>query len=388
MIESGFNPRAWSHASASGLWQFISGTGRRYGLKDDWWEDPRRDPVRATDAALDYLEDLYSEFGDWHQAMAAYNCGEGRIRRELRKDPTLTYWDMSLPKETRYYVPKILAAMIIGRNPAVFGFNTAGQEHPPLSFDTVTITKTLPIKGIAQVVGVTEDSLKNLNPALRRWSTPPGRDRYNLYLPAGTRDVFLANMDRIEVLPDVSMQRHRVTRGQTLSGSAARYGVPMSEIRAANGMKNSRLRAGQVLTIPVPAARGETRVAAAAGGRHTVRSGETLSGIAARYRVSVSGLRRANDMQPSTILQAGRVLVIPGRGDDVAAASEGQSARSPAPSGRRVPAVRAGETLSGLAARYGVSQASLRAWNGLRGHTIRVGQKLVYHSVREDVLVA
>ena len=388
MIESGFNPRAWSHASASGLWQFISGTGRRYGLKDDWWEDPRRDPVRATDAALDYLEDLYSEFGDWHQAMAAYNCGEGRIRRELRKDPTLTYWDMSLPKETRYYVPKILAAMIIGRNPAVFGFNTAGQEHPPLSFDTVTITKTLPIKGIAQVVGVTEDSLKNLNPALRRWSTPPGRDRYNLYLPAGTRDVFLANMDRIEVLPDVSMQRHRVTRGQTLSGITARYAVPMSEIRAANGMKNSRLRAGQVLTIPVPAARGETRVAAAAGGRHTVRSGETLSGIAARYRVSVSGLRRANDMQPSTILQAGRVLVIPGRGDDVAAASEGQSSRSPATSVRRVHTVRAGETLSGLAARYGVSQASLRAWNGLRGHTIRVGQKLVYHSVREDVLVA
>src|SRR5690606_36909408 len=108
----------------------------------------------------------------------------------------------------------------------------------------------------------------------------------------------------------------------------------------------------------------------------------------ARYRVSVSGLRRANDMQPSTILQAGRVLVIPGRGDDVAAASEGQSSRSPATSVRRVHTVRAGETLSGLAARYGVSQASLRAWNGLRGHTIRVGQKLVYHSVREDVLVA
>src|SRR5690606_17322810 len=142
MIESGFNPRAWSHASASGLWQFISGTGRRYGLKDDWWEDPRRDPLRATDAALDYLEDLYGEFGDWHQSMAAYNCGEGRIRRQLRNDPTLTYWDMQLPKETRYYVPKILAAMIIGRNPAVFGFNTVGLEHPPLAYDTITVTKT------------------------------------------------------------------------------------------------------------------------------------------------------------------------------------------------------------------------------------------------------
>src|SRR5690606_18992406 len=242
MIESGFNPRAWSHASASGLWQFISGTGRRYGLKDDWWEDPRRDPVRATDAALDYLEDLYSEFGDWHQAMAAYNCGEGRIRRELRKDPALTYWDMSLPKETRYYVPKILAAMIIGRNPEVFGFQGAATAHAPLRFDTATVTRPTPLRGIAEAIGVPEDSLKSLNPALRRWSTPPGR-HHVVYLPEGTRDKFYANVDNIAAADVVSLERHRVRPGQTLSGLAARYDVSIAAIQAANGLRGTRLRA-------------------------------------------------------------------------------------------------------------------------------------------------
>lgn len=387
MIESGFNPKAWSHASASGLWQFISGTGRRYGLKDDWWEDPRRDPVRATDAALDYLEDLYSEFGDWHQAMAAYNCGEGRIRRQLRTDPSLTYWDMNLPKETRYYVPKILAAMIIGRNPAVFGFNVTTAQHEPLRFDTVSVTQALPLKGVAQAVGVSEDSVKSLNPALRRWSTPPGRDSYTLYLPEGTRDLFLQNQSAIDVLPDVSLRSHRVARGQTLSGIAARYGVSVADIRAANGLKSTRLRSGQVLTIPIPDGEPAPARVAARGSRHTVRSGETLSGIASRYRVTVSSLRRLNGLTPSSVLQVGKVLEIPGSAREDVAATEAPS-RSEQAGVRRVHTVRAGETLSGLAARYGVSQAKLKAWNGLSGTSIRVGQKIVYHSAREGAMVA
>lgn len=402
MIESGFNPKAWSHASASGLWQFISGTGRRYGLKDDWWEDPRRDPVRATDAALDYLEDLHAMFGDWHQAMAAYNCGEGRVRRHLRDNPSLTYWDMNLPKETRYYVPKILAAMIIGRNPGVFGFNTATTSHAPLRFDTVTVNKSLPIRGIAQAVGISEDSVKSLNPALRRWSTPPGRSTYTIYLPEGTRDLFLQNQSGIDVQPAVTMQTHRVTRGQTLSGIAARYGVSVADIRSANGIKGNKVRKGQLLTIPVAseegvASRTRTEPPAVAEtaeqpSRHTVRSGETLSGIAARYRVPVSVLRRVNGMKPSSVLQAGRTLEIPAGGRDVTvAAGEADNDgadRVSSTSGRRVHTVRSGETLSGLASRFGVSQASLKSWNGLSGSSLRVGQKVVYHASREGDLVA
>jgi membrane-bound lytic murein transglycosylase D len=391
MIESGFNPKAWSHASASGLWQFISGTGRRYGLKDDWWEDPRRDPVRATDAALDYLEDLHGMFGDWHQAMAAYNCGEGRIRRHLRQDPSLTYWEMSLPKETKYYVPKILAAMIIGRNPQVFGFNTVTTSHAPLRFDTVTVFKPVAIKGIAHAVGVSEDSVKNLNPALRRWSTPPGRSSYTVYLPEGSRDLFLSNISQVVEEPVVSMKSHRVTRGQTLSGIAARYGVTMADIRSANGMKGNLLRKGQVLTIPVAGSdEGATRTAQVETpeqpSRHTVRSGETLSGIAARYRVPVSVLRRVNGMKPTTMLQAGRTLDIPTGGRDVAAVNV-ETREEPSRS-RHVHTVRSGETLSGIAARVGVSQASLKSWNGISGSKLRIGQKLVYHTSREGTLVA
>jgi membrane-bound lytic murein transglycosylase D len=371
MIESGFNPRAWSHASASGLWQFISGTGRRYGLKDDWWEDARRDPLRATDAALDYLGDLYAEFGDWHLAMAAYNCGENRVRRHLRADPDMTYWDMSLPKETRYYVPKILAAMIIARNPAVFGFNPADFPREPLRFDTATVMQTLPLKGIAEAVGVSEDSIKGLNPALRRWSTPPGRARYTLYLPAGTRDLFLANYDRIDVASPVSLPSHRVARGQSLSWIAARYGVTVASIREANALRGTTLRAGQLLMIPVagsgePVARTREGRAAAQGSRHTVRSGETLSGIAARYRVPLSALRQANNMRQGSVLKAGSALMIPvGGRDPVLLAANEEYYR-----------VRSGDNLWAISSRFGNTVDALKRLNDGLSEDLQPGQRI------------
>jgi membrane-bound lytic murein transglycosylase D len=380
MVESGFNPRAWSHASASGLWQFISATGRRYGLRDDLWEDPRRDPVRATDAALDYLEDLYAEFGDWHLAMAAYNCGEGRIRRQQRGEPGMSYWEMSLPKETRYYIPKIMAAMIIGRNPAVFGFNLAELSHGPLRFDTATVTKALPLRGVAAAVGVSEDSLRALNPALRRGTTPPGRRAYTLYLPEGTRDLFLANLEGIEPVASVSLQTHRVKRGQTLSGIAARYGVSMADIRNANAMRGVVLRIGQVLTIPVPGAEpvvrsGATvRRTAAGGSRHIVRSGETLSGIAARYRVSVSDLRRANGLRPGSILKAGRTVVVPSRGNE-RAGIDGRDAILLAASGEYY-RVRSGDNLWAISSRFGNSVGDLKRLNEGLSEDLQPGQRI------------
>jgi membrane-bound lytic murein transglycosylase D len=341
--------------------------------------------VRATDAALDYLEDLYAEFGDWHLAMAAYNCGEGRVRRQLSKEGAQSYWNLSLPGETRYYVPKILAAMIIGRNPAVFGFAAAADSaHPPLHLDTLTITRALPLRGIASVLGVPEDSVKAMNPALRRWSTPPNRASYLLYLPEGTRESFLAGLDRIDTMPAVSLRTYRVMRGQTLSGIAARHGVSAASIQAANGLRGTRLRVGQVLTIPVPGAAEEYADAdapdesgpPAIASRHTVRSGETLGGVAARYGVTIGGLRAANGMRQGDVLKVGRVLSIPVGGST---ADGGDEVVARAGSTRRAHLVRRGETLSAIAVRYGVRLADLRAWNLLRGNNVRVGQRLVVH---------
>src|SRR5690606_37266900 len=224
MVESGFNPKAWSKASASGLWQFISGTGRRYGLKDDWWYDPRRDPMLATDAALEYLTDLQDEFQDWHQAMAAYNCGEGRVRRHRVKDSIMSYWDMPLPKETRFYVPKILAAMIIGRDPERYGF-VIDKPEPAFQVDTATVTHCLTIAAIAKAAGISEDTVMSLNPSLRRWCTPPNRTAHTLYLPPGTRDAFWAAYEALDKASLVNWRHHIVARGQTLSGIGARYGV-------------------------------------------------------------------------------------------------------------------------------------------------------------------
>ncbi len=372
MVESGFNPKAWSHASASGLWQFISPTGRRYGLQDDWWEDARRDPMRATDAALDYLEDLYGEFGDWHQAMAAYNCGEGRIRRQLRAEPGLTYWDMMLPKETRYYVPKILAAMIIGRNRGIFGFNTTNTAVEPLRVDTATVLRTLPLKGVAEAVGISEDSLKSLNPALRRWSTPPGRTAgYTLYLPVGTRDIFLANLEDIDTASAQSLGTHRVLRGQTLSRISRRYGVSMADLRAANGLQSNRVRVGQMLTIPRPlsaVASSQERRERTGSQRHAVRRGETLSGIASRYHVPVSALRQANGLRPGSLLKVGKALTIPvsGRESILLASNESSSYYK----------VRTGDNLWAISSRFGHTVDDLKRLNDGLSESLQPGQRI------------
>ncbi len=379
MVESGFSSKAWSHKSASGLWQFVDGTGRRYGLKADWWEDPRRDPVRATDAALDYLQDLYTEFGDWHLAMAAYNWGEGHIQKQKDKNPHIDYWSMRLPEETRFYVPKILAAMIIGHNPAFFGFHPDDAE-PPLRFDTVTVNRCFSLRGVAQVMGISEDSLKDLNPALRRWCTPPGRKSFALCLPEGSRDKFYENYDRIDTVSVSSSRRHIVERRETLASIAADYGISAAAIRSANHLKGARVHRGQALFIPVPnAVEGSSAPRVASTARYKVKRGESLYDIARRFQVSVYALRQANDLGNSR-LKAGRMLRIPAK--TLAQQDDEEDPPPPAapPTHRRVHVVGKGETLYSISRKLGVKSAELQSWNGLRGNDVRVGQKLVYHS--------
>ncbi len=387
MVESGFNPMAWSHAKASGLWQFIGVTARRYGLRDDWWVDERRDPTRATEAALDYLEDLHAEFGDWHLAMAAYNCGENRIRKQRERDSLLGYWDMDLPVETRFYIPKILAAMIIGHDPEAFGFPKDGGDSPWRG-DTVTARRCLMLRGVARVLGITEDSLKSLNPSLRRWCTPPGRNAFCLRLPEGGRDRYYANIQRIDTATLTSWRRHAVGRGENLLNIASRYGVSIAAIQGANRMRNTRLRKGQVLIIPVPEGapgrepEAETaRARSAVAAQYKVQKGETLYDLARRFRISVSALRAANGMPQSAVLNAGKTLRIPQGTAALAMREEASVPQTPvAHASRKVYVVRKGESLYSIAKTLGLKQDELRQWNGLRGTSVLVGQKLVYHA--------
>jgi membrane-bound lytic murein transglycosylase D len=437
MVESGFNPKAWSKASASGMWQFISGTGRRYGLKDDWWYDPRRDPNLATDAALEYLADLHDEFQDWHQAMAAYNCGEGRVRRMLNQDSTRGYWDMPLPKETRFYVPKILAAMIIGHNPEQYGFKI-DQPEAPIAFDTVTVAHCLTIATIAKSAAVSEDTILSLNPSLRRWCTPPNRTAHTLYLPSGSRDAFVAAYEQLDKTQLVNWRHHIVAKGENISGIAAKYRVSVAAIKATNKIKGNRLGRGQSLLIPLaPQDAGKyleqdvaevaTRETKFKGGTYRVRSGDNLFDIARRFGTTVSALLAANNMKRGSLIRAGQKLRLTGKAQAGSAGDEAENHREPAVAlvarekgrtkaadedkpvktedieapdpkdaaagprrdgGRTVAApaagrfgvhtVGAGESIYSISRALGVDEDDLRHWNGLNGNRIQTGQKLKY----------
>ena len=231
LVESGFKLKAYSRAKASGMWQFIPETGKRYGLEVDYWVDMRRNPEMATMAALKYLKRLHNEFGDWLLAMAAYNCGEGRVHRlvrEMQADTTrdstvpVSYWDLELPKETMRYVPRILAAMVIGHYPEQYEMTVEKTYRP--DFDTVTVFDSFPLEEVAKLLNVKEDTLRSLNMELVKWCTPPNKDSYLLRLPVGTRSAFVEGYDKMEKNNFSSWLHHKVRKGESLGIIARQYG--------------------------------------------------------------------------------------------------------------------------------------------------------------------
>ncbi len=254
LIESGFNPRAYSRAHASGPWQFIRATGRRYGLKVDYWVDERRDPVKSTRAAARYLKDLYGMFDSWSLAMAAYNAGEGKIKRALRKTKSQDFWGLLrtryIRRETKNYVPKFIAARMIAVHPEKYGFKDI-QYHEGFTYDEVTLENPLSLDVAAKCAETTVKDIKDLNPELRRWSTPPVKD-YTLRVPRGSRDKFMANLSKLPKSKWVSVTVYTVRRGDTLSHIAMRYGVSVRTLKAYNKINRRNLiRPGQKLVVPI-----------------------------------------------------------------------------------------------------------------------------------------
>jgi membrane-bound lytic murein transglycosylase D len=255
LIESGLYYAAVSRASATGPWQFIRGTARQYGLKMDFWVDERRDIVRATEAAARHLADLYVELDDWYLAFAAYNAGMGAVERAIRKTGTRDYFALAatraLSRETRMYVPKILSAALILKDPAKFGFD--GIDYlPPLEWEEVEVQGMADLRAAARAVNVTPELMQELNPELKYWCSPPYLSSYRLKIPKGSTERFLANY-RPEIRDHrTTFARHRMMPGETLSHLALAYRTSVDAIMAANGISNPRrIRAGRILLVPV-----------------------------------------------------------------------------------------------------------------------------------------
>ncbi len=394
MIESAFKSQAHSRAAAKGYWQFISGTGKRYGLKSTREVEERSDPVKSTRAAAAYFRDLYEIFGDWHLAMAAYNAGEGRVLRGLQRTGARNYWELrdanALHRETRDYVPFFIATALIAKDPARFGFEVV--PDPPLEFDLVEVPRPVELARIARELGVSTETLKSLNGELRGRSTPRGVSAYPLRLPKGAAPVLAARLASIPAAPEYRERRVTVRKGETLARFAARNKVSVAEICAANDLSaKAKLRRGTVLVVPVrvparapaPAALAEAADASAAIGeplRGEIRALPTPSAAVVDAASLGSGFAVVQEAPRAPAPLPSRVD-IPASGFESPARSASvrrkPAAKSSTSARRASHTVRKGDTLFRIANRYGVSVEALRAENRIgRKGSIRVGQRL------------
>jgi len=310
--ESAFHPWALSRASARGMWQFMAGTAREYGLKIDWWADERQDPEKATRAAARHLKDLYNTFGDWYLAMAAYNSGAGAVHRAVRRTGYANFWELyarnALPRETRNYVPIILAATVVGKNLKQYGFSEVLPD-PSVQTEAVTISSPTDLRLIAETIDCSVDFLRTLNPSLLRTITP--KEDFELKLPAGTKDRF---MERIALIPEdkrVFWRWHNVRLGEGLDQIASEYGTTAKAIAEVNGLPGGEVAEGLKLVIPVSTTRdgGKTAYGKAVRLRYRVRRGDTVSRVADRFGVTPSELRSWNRIRGNRI-RAGQLLTI------------------------------------------------------------------------------
>ncbi|MBT4783749.1 MAG: LysM peptidoglycan-binding domain-containing protein [Candidatus Marinimicrobia bacterium] len=303
MIESGLNPKAYSKAAANGMWQFVYATGKRYGLERTWYIDERRDPEKATRAACAYLTDLYGEFDNWYLALAAYNVGEGRIRRATRLHQTLDFWQLhSLPRETRNYMPYFLAATILAKDPEKYGFYKKEKKEKALSYDVVSIEKSADLTVLARSAETSFKTLQALNPELRQSATP--KDSYELKIPEGSKTTFLKNYNALPENERFAPQSitHKVRNGESLWTIAKKYRVSQHDIAAVNKIRNrSMIRIGQKLTIPVPGVNLASMSNSAMPGynklTYKVRKGDTLGHIAEDYGTKASTIRKWNSLK-------------------------------------------------------------------------------------------
>ncbi len=342
MIESGFNPKAYSRAKAVGMWQFMKGTGQRYGLKVDYWIDERRDIVKSTRAAAQYLKELHMIFGSWYLAAASYNAGEGRVLNAVRREQTRDFWELArskgtFRKETSNYVPKMIAAALISKNPEKYGFNNIVYEQP-LEWESVEVPPGVDLRSVAEQSDTDVELIKLLNSELRIGITPPDRDEpYLIHVPLNKKALIEANLDKLKARKSSHFIVHHIERGENLGSISRRFKTQIQTIMELNDIRNPKsLRIGQEIRVPIPSYGSEERSVASnsrkkkrretastrrepqsfsedspeSPSHHVVKRGETLSSISKKYHTSVSQLLKINNLNSPAELQAGKKIKV------------------------------------------------------------------------------
>lgn len=383
MIESGFNVRAYSWAHAAGPWQFIESTAKLYGMKNDWWQDERCDIEKATHAAAKHLKYLQARFdGDWYLAVAAYNAGGGKVRMAIRKSGSRDFWQLTegkvLREETKNYLAKLIAALTIVKDLEANGFADL-DFFEPLAYDVVTLPSSTDLDVAARFCDVDYAQIQALNPALKRWSTPPGVRNYQLKIPAGTAEQFKLLYAELPKDQRARYHRHQLKSGDTLGKLARKYRIQVDDIITLNNIENPRaLQIGSNLILPLKENFTSLPVDSLADTyvrsyrkTYTVRSGDSLWKIANRFGVSEKQLRVWNRLGWSNLLRPGQKLAVsqPGKKSKVA--------KRVVPSKKVVYKVQPGDTLWDISRQFDVETEMIRLWNDLsNGHIIRPGQKL------------
>lgn len=409
LIESLFKPYAYSRARAMGMWQFMSGTARLYGMRVDWAVDERKDPVRATRTAAIYLKDLYEEMGSWELALASYNGGKGRVQRAIERHGTRDFWRIAetryLARETRDFVPKIFAAIHIGTDPERFGLTVVPQE--PFEYDEAIVDSVTDLRVLADAAGTTMAEIQELNPHLRS-TTPPNVDEYVVRVPKGSKQSFETALAAIPPGDRVHFLEHRISSGETISEIAARYGASQSSIMEMNNIRNARrLQIGQRLVIPVGEPgryyTGQPLSGYDQGEQITyrVQRGDTLVQIARLHRTTIANLMRWNSLSSDLIYPGDRLVVYygitgtrpvpatatsttPSASRARSTSSPSSSPRSAAPGARSdtrsVYTVRRGDNFYDIAQKLDVTVDELKSWNNRRSDLLHPGDKLVVYS--------